>query len=556
MNPISDYKNINRYRQIITVFLKYGFDDFVSGTGLKRFLPFKKRISKLSAEKKYVDYTRAERIRLAIEELGPTFIKMGQVLSNRHDLLPKGLVDELSKLQDNVPPIAHFNVNQHVEKLLGINVADHFNFIEGKALASASVAQVHKAQLKNGSDVALKILRPNVHQVVRSDISILKDMARRAAKRFPAIAELQPEKLIRFFERTIFHELNFIQEAAHIERFRKHFGNDVSLHVPKVYAQYSNKNLLCLEFVDGIKITHKEALIENGIDIKEITKKGTEVYFKMVYEHGFFHADPHPGNLLVLRNSKLCFLDFGMMGSILPEDKEILGGLLMHFLRQDVYKVVHALEKLTESKSIAKNRELYYDIYDLMQEVNSQQLKDLKLRDLLEKFHTIIFHYKIYLPSDFFLLIRAFVVMEGLGQQINPEFNIIQDLKPHVRKMVEQKIGLKNFYQQSQNYLMDFRELMKDAPSDFKTILDHLKDGKMTFGFEHRGLEGLNQAMQQATNRIALAIITAALVIGSSLVVLSGLPPLVLNIPILGVVGFLFSLFLGIWTIFNILKKK
>jgi ubiquinone biosynthesis protein len=550
------FRNLNRLRKVIGVLAKYGFDDVVAHTQLHKIIP-RRRLTSLKKEgKKIVAQNRYERIRLAFEELGPTFIKLGQILSNRHDLLPKELTKEFEKLQDDVSTDFELDVFAEIKNRLGINPDDEFKEIKTEPEASASIAQVHRAQLKNGEWVVLKIQRPGIRDMIEADIEIVRYIFRMLEKRIPEIAVYKPLDLLDAFEKSIMTELNFVTEANSVQRFRSNFKDDERIYVPKVYRQYSNDTVLCMEEVLGTKTSDLEALKKREIDIDKIVEIGVDAYFKQVFKHGYFHADPHPGNFVVTNDERVCFLDFGMMGSILPRDKEVFGEMVVNFIRKDVRRLIINIEDISGKSILEERKSLEYDLYDMIQEVSSTSLQDMNMEMLYEKIHGFIYRHKIAIPSDLFLLMRAFVVMEGMGLRLKPDFNLMEAMEPYAKKLILQKYHPKTVINSFWETFLDARDLMKGLPEDTKKILENVKEGKLKIAFVHQGLEGFYQSMDRDTNRLSLAVITAALIIGSSLVVHSGIPPLILNIPIIGFIGFSLSMILGIWIVISILRKN
>ncbi len=550
------FRNINRLTRVIGVLAKYGFDDVVAHTQLSKIVPRRKLTSLKKEGEKIVAKSRYERIRLVFEELGPTFIKLGQILSNRHDLLPKALTKEFEKLQDDVSTDVDLNAFEEIKNRLGIDPDQVFKEIKNEPEASASIAQVHRAQLQTGEWVVLKIQRPGIRDMIEADIEIVRYIIRMLQKRFPEVAVYQPLELLQAFERSIMTELNFVIEANSIQRFRNNFEGDERVYIPKVFREYCNETILCMEEVLGTKISEIDELKKRNIDIDKIVGIGVDAYFNQVFKHGYFHADPHPGNLVVTNEEKLCFLDFGMMGTILPRDKDIFSDFIVNFIRKDIRRLILNIEDIS-GKSITDNRRsMEYDLYDMVQEISSNSLQDINMEMLYEKIHDFIYSHKITVPSDLFLLMRAFVVMEGMGLRLKPDFNMVEALEPYARKLMLQKYNPKNIVHSFWDTFLDTKDLLKGLPEDTKKIFENVKEGKLKIGFQHQGLEGLYNSLDRVTNRLSLAIITAALIVGSSLVVLSRIPPLILNIPIIGFIGFSLSVVLGIWIVISILRKN
>ena len=341
------YKSFVRYNQILRVFVRYGFEEMVSymiATGRYRFI---RRLIPSTTKKNAQKYTRWEKMRLVCEELGPTFVKFGQILSNRADLLPKELIIQLEKLQDNVPPFDGEIALQLVESEFNKPIDQLFFHFDKNAFASASMAQVHKAILKNGERIVLKIQRPNIRKIIIEDIKVMYTLADIFAKRIPTVRAFDPRGLVKNFEESILKELDFIHESVNANRFAKNIENDSedqTTYTIKVYKKYTTQKILALEFVQGIKITDSGRLKLKGFNNTTLAKKLAISYIKQVFEYGFFHADPHPGNILIMESGDVCFLDFGMMGSIMKHDIKMFGLLFLSVKEKDIRAIIKALQ--------------------------------------------------------------------------------------------------------------------------------------------------------------------------------------------------------------------
>ena len=359
------YRSFVRFNHILRIFVRYGYKDIVSYLIETRRFPLLQKLIPRASRRDARKYSKYEKMRLVCEELGPTFIKFGQILSNRSDLLPAELVIQLEKLQDNVPPLPGAISRQVIESELKKPLDELFAWYETEAFASASMAQVHKATLKTGEKVAVKVQRPEIRAIIVEDIRIMYMLAGIFERRIPSLKSFDPQGLVKNFEESILKELDFIYESVSIQRFARNITEDPhdnTTHSPKVYKEYTTGKVLTMEFISGVKVNDSRILESNGYDRKEVAHKLAVTYIKQVFEYGFFHADPHPGNILVLPNGHICFLDFGMMGSILPKDIEILGRLFLAVKSKDVKKIIRALMQMSDTTSIRDLRALEYDI--------------------------------------------------------------------------------------------------------------------------------------------------------------------------------------------------
>lgn len=549
-------QSIKRYNTLIGVLAKYGFEDIMANSMAKKIIP-KNYLSKHPKTENLLSLSTYERIRMVLEELGPSYVKMGQIMSSRDDMLPPDLIKELEKLQDHAPILQNFDVEKVISKELTIDHSQYFRSIDPEPLAAASLSQVHKAQLLNGNWTVLKIQRPNIKEVIGSDIDIMKKVARALEKYSEQAKAFQPIKLVESFEKSIIEELSFSREINNMEHFAKNFEDHDAIYIPQVIQELSNDHIICMEWIDGIKVSDLEKLKERHIDPATIAKVGVDLYLEQVLEHGFFHADPHPGNIFVLPEAqKICFIDFGMMGTIIPRDKEALVELLFCFLKKDVRKLIKVLKKIALKTEIPDEKKLEYDLSELIESISNTSLKNIKLGTILEQFKNILFQNKITVPHYLYVLIRALVVMEGVGLKLDPEFNITDNLKPYMAKIGRKRFGLKQLFKKNLDRFQEYNELLDKLPGDITEIADKIKEGKLVIVHEHKGLNELRKSLKAAFNRLVYAIIIAALSIGSALLVMADMPPKINGIPLLGAIGFILSGIIGLIILASIYRNK
>ncbi len=543
------FKNLRRYRQVIRVLMKYGFDDVLAHSRFRRFIPHRQLQGELS---KY-SYTRYERMRMAIEELGPTFIKFGQILSNRPDLLPIELINELEKLQDAVPSFATQNVKTIIEADLGAPVEKLFASFSEQPLASASIAQVHEARLKTGEHVVVKVQRPDIAAVIDTDLEILAELAEIAENNFSNLARLEPVEIVKALNKSMNRELNFLLETNNIIRFQEIFKDEPLVYTPVVYTKFSTRRVITMEYVSGIKINQVQKLRDNGVNLHELAKKGLFLYFEQIFKHGFFHADPHPGNVLIMPDGKICLIDFGMMGTLNRQDKDAFKDLIVAITKGNFSKLVNAIERLTKHKKVANKEELEYDINILLDEFPPYTIDERNMTEVVDRLQYIIYKHKLSFPNDFFLLLRTLVILDGISNILDPEFNTLKYIRHQSLRLFEESIRPKNLMMLTLNSLLDIWDYLRVMPSDFKKIIERIKEGKIQI--EITGLKPVLHTLDIISNRLAAAIILAAMIIGSSLIVLSHIPPYWNNIPIIGLIGIIFSGVFGVILILSIFRK-
>ena len=549
------YRHIQRYRQILTVLFKYGFGDLVDTLKIEQYLEIGLQMISRKRREKMETLTRAERVRMAMEELGPTFIKMGQILSTRPDLLPVEFILELEKLQDHVPPFEYTQVEMIIETELGTPLGNIFKDFEEAPLASASIGQVHRARLADGEEVVVKIQRPDIRKTVEVDLEIMLHLATLMERHLAGWEIQRPTKIVEEFAQTLEKELDYTIEASHMERFAMQFLNDSNVYVPKVYREASTGRILTMEYIDGIKASEIALLEEADLDRREIARRGLDLIMKQIFVHGFFHADPHPGNVFILPDNVICYLDFGMMGRIGRESRENFADLVMNIVRRDERKITEALLRLTVSEEDPDRHTLERSVSEFIDMHFNRPLKELDLGKLLHQLLDMVAKHRLSVPPDLFLMIKALSTVEGLGRLLNPDFDVTEQAAPFVRRIQMDRLHPKRIAGDFFDSGTELLHLIKEIPGEVRKILRQARQGKIKIEFEHRGLESMLSTHDRISNRLAFAIVLAALIIGSALIVLSGIPPKWHEIPVIGLAGFMFAGVMGFWLLVSILRR-
>ena len=549
MNQI---KKIKRIGNVISILSKYGFDDIIARTSAEKFLP--KGFLKSKRGEEIFKLGVYKRVRLVLEELGPTYVKLGQMFSNREDILPPEMIAELAELQDNVPP-EELDIHKKIADELLINPDEHFEYINPTPIASASISQVYVARLVNGEKVVIKVKRSTIDEIIRSDIMIMKDLAKILEKNYDAARKMSLTQLINSFENNMYRELSLTNEFHNIEKFRKNFENRSEVYVSKTYKELSNNNILTMEFVDGFKVNNKEKIIENGMLPKDVAQTGIVLFMKMVLEDGFFHADPHPGNVFIMNDQKFCFIDFGSMGQIMKGDMELLEGIIESFLIQDAKKIIRLMKRLAIEYHIEDEKTLEREIYDIFHMLEHTALNEINVNDIVAKVKSIMAKNHVLMPEFIYLLLRGISIIEGIGKQLDPELNVMESMRPYANELALKKYGPKQIAQKSIKHLKILAANLQNLPDDLTVLLEKIKDDKLKVNFEVEGLEDMRKTLQNASNRLTYAIIIAALSIGSSILMMAHIPPLFFGNSFLGLLGFLISGILGIAIIYSIWKK-
>jgi ubiquinone biosynthesis protein len=495
---------------------------------------------------------------MALEELGPTFVKFGQIMSTRPDMIPQELISELEKLQDKVPPFSTEDAKRIIEEELGSSVDNIFKDFTDPPLAAASIAQVHKAVLSNGEEVAIKVQRSDIDRIVEVDLEIMLHVATLIEKHLKELEIVHPVEIVEEFARVIRKELDFRIEAAHIERFAINFQADMTIHVPHVYRELSSGKVLTMEFIGGIKvsdITKAEVQVQNSkINPKVVASRGADLVLKQIFEHGFFHADPHPGNIKVLKDNVICFLDYGMMGSLSVRHREDLADILIGIINKDERKITKTILKLSGYIQIGDSGRLESDIAELIEVYAYRTLKELEIGSLLHRIAKVVAECRLKVPRDFYLLAKALVTIEGVGRELDPDFNAVEHAEPFAKKLITDRMSPQRLIEDFYHSATEASLLMRDLPAEAREMLALIKQGEAKIKFEHRGLDPMLKTFEQVNNRMLFAIVLASLVIGSALIVLSGVPPKWQEIPVIGIMGFLGAGIMGFWLLFSILR--
>jgi len=537
------YRNLDRYRQILTILFKYGFDSLLNRLNLGSYFESGMQMISRNRRERVEGLTDFERLRMACEELGPTFIKMGQILSTRSDLIPDELVREMTKLQDNVPAFPFSQVSQIVEEELGAPLNILFAHFDETPLAAASIGQVHRARLITGEDVIIKIQRPGIRKIIEVDLEILFHLATLMEKNVEEAEIYRPTRIVDEFARSIEKEINYKIEAQHAERFARQFAGNESIYVPRIFNETTTGRILTMEYVDGVKASDIDMLEKTGLDRKLIAARGADLTFEQIFKHGFFHADPHPGNICILPGNVICYLDFGMMGYIDKRSMETFADIIIGYVRRDEAAIADAVMRIVEWDDPPDRRALESDIASFVDLYLYKPLKDMHMGDILQEFLDLFARHRLRLPPDIFFMIKAMTEVEGLGLMLDPDFNMVEKVEPFIKDLQMARIHPKKL-------MGDFlasSTMLKGVPFELYDLLKQFKSGKVRIGIDHQGLETLVFGVERSSNRIAFALIIAALIIGSSLIMTARPGPSLFDLPLLGLVGYALAGVLGLW---------
>ena len=530
------HDNLKRLNEIYQVLKKNDFGYLIEeNTFLKKF-PFL-RNRKIEREEEISDESIPVRIRKVFEELGPTYIKLGQMLSTRPDLVGVEIAEELESLRDNTPVTPFNEMKEVIESELGRPIDEIFSKIDEDPIGSASIGQVYKATLKNtGEEVALKVQKPNSYEIVKSDVEIMKFLAKRIDRYIYQTRSYNLPAMVKEFERSIFKELNYLEEVMNMQNLSKNFKNVSYIRIPKAHTQYCTSKVITMELMKGIEVTD----LINGdypdINKKKIANYGLKSYFKQIMTDGFFHADPHPGNLIVTEDNKLCYIDLGMMGILNEDFKENLAELILLLIGRNTNDIIKQLIYMDIITPAQNTDDLKADIDDLLNRYYGAELKNMDgaMEDLLNA----MVNNNITLPRDFVMIGRGIDLIEDTGKKLDPTFNAATELKKLSKDIVINKYKPGRMARVSMNYLLQLEHLAKDLPDTINNTLAKIEEGDIEVNLKHAGISEL-------ANQLSVSLILSALILGSSLALLSDVGPTLFEIPLLGLIGFVFSAMLG-----------
>ena len=541
---------LGRFRDIVAVLFKYGFDDIAERLQLPGMALINKKVVALP------EMTTWERLRHALEELGPTFVKFGQILSLRGDLLPGDLIKELEKLQDDVAPVSQKEIMEVLQNALKLPLDEVFSFIDEEPLAAASLAQVHRAVLRDENvPVALKIRRPDIVRTVEIDLRILEGAVPYLVEHLEFARIYDFSNLMKELKRSLLRELNFTLEARNMQIISKILADEKEVIIPQVYEEYTRPSVLTMDLVDGVRL--KDLDPENLEEREKLAKLGIRLVVKQVLENGFFHADPHPGNFLIVGEKEVCLLDWGVVGILPSEIRYELVELIAAIVKMEAEKVFDILLILTGANvSQINERLLLRDILEILHLYHSVTIGKLDLGQLLMDLNNMLRTHHIKLPSDLALMFKTMVTAEGTARQLYPELDVIKEIEPFITKLGMERWGPAQLWRRFTRQLGLYLKLQSSLPGAIQRILQKIEQGELNIKFRHENLSGLQKSIDHLSNRLSFSIILASLIIGSSMIITTGVKPLIFGYPAIGIVGYLISAFLGIIVVVSIFRSR
>jgi ubiquinone biosynthesis protein len=550
-------RELPRLREISSVLIRHGLGDLVRRVGVSTLLEHTGQVLQWGQSAEIAHLEPQQRARLALEQLGPTFVKLGQMLSTREDLLPAAWTEELSRLYSQVAPVPFEVLLPQVEQALGRSPFEVFATLDRKPYAAASIAQIHRATLASGTPVVLKIRRPGIVAKVDADLRILEHLAHLAEREIPEARRYRPLDFIGQLRRSLERELDLAVEARNTDRFARHFADDLGVLVPRVYWEWTSSSMNVQEHIEGVRGDDLAAIDSAGLDRKAIAARGVDAILKMILVDGFFQADPHPGNLLCLPGNRIVLIDFGMVGRLSPARRGQIVDLLAGFVHHDEETMVEVLLDWRGNDAVDEAR-LAADLGELALDFADAQLKDLKIGTLLHRISAILREHSIVLPPDLALLFKALVSLEAFGRQYDPEFRLIERVEPFLNRAMSERYQPVEAWRQGQATLTDLFGLITSMPRDLARLIKDARHGRLRVDLDLKRLDTFGDRLHGAVDRATIGIMTASLVIGSSIVMTVSGGPAVFGISLLtycGLVGYLIAFVNSLWIILSIWRS-
>lgn len=553
------YKTARRLQQIINVFLRHGFGRIIDQIHLGRYIPFRKRLRTFGQWPALKGPTVPERLRVAFAELGPSFIKLAQILSARPDLITARYADEFKKLQDEVPPFSGEEAMRIIGEELKKPIERIFLDFHPVPTAAASIAQVHHATLLDGQKVVVKVQRPAIREQLETDISMLITLSSLMEKYIPESRFFNPSGIVQEFSKTVRKELDFKEEARSCNRFRRNFEGNPDICIPKAYPEFLTEKVLVLERIEGVRIDDIKGIEALGLDRKSIAKLGVDAYFKMILDDGFFHADPHPGNIFAMPDGRIGFMDFGIVGRVSDELKETMAHTFLALINKDFDKLIDQYIELglvSEDIDIdVFRKEFKADLTDFLDPIYGMTLGEINFGEYLDTIIHLAMKHNMKIPADLLLINKAMLILENLGVQLDPDFDFISAAEPYASKLARKRLSPLRIYENISKNISEAGDFLFLFPRQVKKLTRKLLKDDFHMKLTHIGLEQFIKDMDRSSNRIAFAMVISSIIISSAIMHATGVGPKIYGLSIMGVLAFGIASFLGIWLIISIIRS-
>ena len=550
LGTLNAAKDLGRIHEIALILIRYGFGEVVRRLGLASIIDRAGKVLHWAEVEELAHLEPPARVRQALEEMGPTYVKLGQILATRADLFSAEWIAEFAKLQDQVQPVPFAEIETQLLEDLGGEIDDFFTEFNREPLASASIGQVYRACLNGDTQVIVKVRRPGIRAIVEADLRLLKHLAEIADRENKDLHRFQPKEIIHQFTLSMRRELDLAGECRNAERIAAAFSNDPVLVVPTVYWQLTSERMNVQQYIDGIAAHDLEALDKAGLERKQLALRGANIVMKMVLDDGFFHADPHPGNLFFLPENRIAFIDFGMVGRLTEDRRSQVIQLLQGVISRNTSQVIRILLKWS-GDALANTDSLTTDVDNFIDQYHDVSLKDVDITTFISDLTTLLRDHQLSLPPDLTLLMKSLITLEGMGRQLDPDFNVVQVATPFIQRALFKRYRPDAILKQGWQSFSEVFELLSELPNDLHRLLDMARRGALGVRLDIARPEWLGKELDRVVNRLSISLITSALIVGSSIVstVEGGASSFV------GLIGFIGAFLGGVWLLISIWRS-
>ncbi len=551
---LSMVRDLPRLHEISSVLIRYGWGDVVRILGISHLLERAGRLLHWQTSNEVAQLDLPIRIRLALTELGPTFVKLGQILATRVDVFPPSWIMEFEKLHSHVPPVPFEQLRANLELVWGGPVEKVFAEFQVEPFAAASIAQVHRAKLPDGTPVVVKVRRPDILPKIEADLRILSHLARIMELQMPDVRRYRPVQIVGQLKRSLLREFDLVKEARNLESFADRFNDDDTVHIPRVYWEYCAESVNVQEELVGIPGTNVARAREEGYDLGLLAARGADAVLKMILIDGYFHADPHPGNVVYMPGNRLGLLDFGMVGRITDTRREQLIDFLEALIRKDENGMLNVLT-LWAGDADVDEEHLGYDLSEMVFGYDNLTLKDIRIGALLSEITGVMRDNHLSLPPDLTLLFKAIITLEGLGHQLDPDFHMVDHLTPFVHKVMEARYSPQALAKRARKGMKEMAEIVIGLPRDVARLFRMARRGRLRVDLDLKRLDHFGLQLNQASNRLTMGVLTASLVVGSSIIMTVKGGPELFGLPLFGLLGFVVAFFNSVWILYAIWRS-
>ncbi|NLZ07681.1 MAG: hypothetical protein GXY19_21120 [Phycisphaerae bacterium] len=552
----SRLQRLRRYRHIMAVLMKYGLEEVAEALRARLLVRLGEQAAPLRVKRAAVGQSRPQRVRLALEELGPTFIKFGQLLSTRPDIVPAEYVREFERLQDQVKPEPFKRIRAEIEYQLDGKLEDIFAGFDTEPLAAGSIAQVHRATTKEGDSVVIKVRRPGIVEIIHAECDILEELTAILKVTLFEHETVDPRQMVKEFVDAVAAETNLADERRNQLRFAANFRDDPTVHIPKVYEKYCTNGVLTMEYIDGIKPADPQLLAERGIDCRLVAQRGADFVLRQIFELGFFHTDPHPGNFFLLPDNVLAPIDFGQVARMSSQYRRLFNEIILAIVENESSRVIRCLEREEMTDERTDLNKLTGDMEQLIDTYRNLPLKNIAFGTVVTRTFDLFRKNSVRSPAQFTLMLKTLATVESFARSLDPDFNIMEAMKPYARRAMLRDLEPKRLVRQMRQVVQDAGDLVMRLPEDVNVILSKFRQGRFQVRVHHEHLENLAKTVDRSSNRMSFALITAALLVASSMLVAQqGTVLGLFRLQTMGIAGYVIAAVIGIWLLISISRS-